>query len=266
MTRQQTNGAIFFLLDSAASVEKGKKQNKRRNKAVEKNKLLQWGYPVLRVQARNKAKGNHRLRLADPNSYTCVSRWIILITGCWRTKPETPLCKAAQEMDGSWARARLMQQPWQLFTVGKGAHHMHGMDARSSQFADADLSLAMMRCVAAWQFISLTCDAFGKPGPPFRAYAAVAWGATTTRNYLLEVAMKWLTPWFLVNYSVVISWGGLRVLLAGMLYWHPLAIATYIYTIITDSWLRTNSDSLFSTKNHNLFIWPRLKTNFISKL
>ena len=75
-------GCQFFLLDSAASVEKGKKQNKRRNKAVEKNKLLQWGYPVLRVQARNKAKGNHRLRLADPNSYTRVSRWIILITGC----------------------------------------------------------------------------------------------------------------------------------------------------------------------------------------
>lgn len=69
MTGQQTKGA-FFLLDSAAFMKKGKK--KKRNKAVEKNKLLQWGYPVLLVQARNKAKGNHRL--ADPNSYTCVSR------------------------------------------------------------------------------------------------------------------------------------------------------------------------------------------------
>ena len=55
---------------------------------MEKNKLLQWGYPVLRVQARNKAKGNHRLRLADPNSYTCVSRWINL---CW------PACSLGAE-------------------------------------------------------------------------------------------------------------------------------------------------------------------------
>jgi hypothetical protein len=39
--------------------------------------------------------------------------------------------------DGSWAHACSSDaaQPWQSFSVGKGAHHMHDTDARSSQLA-----------------------------------------------------------------------------------------------------------------------------------
>ena len=35
MTRQQTNGAIFFLLDSAAFMEKGKKKEQDRGRGEE---------------------------------------------------------------------------------------------------------------------------------------------------------------------------------------------------------------------------------------
>jgi hypothetical protein len=71
-------GCNFFCLTLLLSWKKGKRKEGtrpwRRNKL-----LLQWGYPVLRVQARNKAKRNHKL--ADPNSYTCVSRSINTFAG-----------------------------------------------------------------------------------------------------------------------------------------------------------------------------------------
>ena len=58
---------------------------------------------VLRLQERNKAKRNHKL--ADPNSYACVSidqTFAVLHVRSDRAmRNETHLCKAAaQEMDG----------------------------------------------------------------------------------------------------------------------------------------------------------------------
>ena len=102
MTGQQTKGAIFFfLLDSVAFMGKEKKRTPAVARGEEQATAMRG--TVLRLQARNKAKRNHKL--ADPNSYTCVSidqTFAVLHVRSDRAmKNETHLCKAAaQEMDG----------------------------------------------------------------------------------------------------------------------------------------------------------------------
>lgn len=126
---------IFFPLTMLLRWKKGPKKKEATAK----------GYPVLPVQARNKAKQNHRL--ANPNSIAhlcCVSnRWINLCwPACWPgAEEQNRRPKAAQERDHGVIWCSSLDS---CLLLEREVIRRYGRAQQSASF----LSLAMLRCLA----------------------------------------------------------------------------------------------------------------------